>query len=106
MISFRAQSGSFQHDVFQNCIPSDTKWIAKKAWQFYKSTIPSTAVNEHLLLDEVLFLMESKTGISDDERTFCGYRREHNWEAASTGKELLSNKIMIRSNYNLRNRIM
>ena len=50
--------------------------------------------------------MDSKTGISDDERTFCGYRRVHNWKAASTGKELLSDIISIRSNYNLRNGIM
>ena len=47
-----------------------------------------------------------KTKTSDTERTFCGCRRVHVWESANYGKCSSSDIISIRSNYNLRGRIM
>ena len=105
LISFRAITGAFKHSAFTNITPNDTKWKSMQAWSFYKSLVPTPEINKHKLLDEVIFLMESKTGITDTERTFCPYRRIHNWEAANMGQRLLSDLVSIGTNYNFRNRI-
>ena len=84
---------------FQNCNPKHSKCIAVRTLSVYKSIIPKCDEDEHALIDDIMLLLEEKTGISVAKRSFCGYRGDHDWSTANEGNEFESDVIVLQTNY-------
>ena len=73
------------------------------AWKVSKASFKTE--DEKEFVEEVVWLLNAPTGITELEKTFCGYRRSHSWERANLVEDILKKLVQLRTNWRLRNNV-
>eukprot|EP00485_Elphidium_margaritaceum_P015535 CAMPEP_0202729068 /NCGR_PEP_ID=MMETSP1385-20130828/185944_1 /ASSEMBLY_ACC=CAM_ASM_000861 /TAXON_ID=933848 /ORGANISM="Elphidium margaritaceum" /LENGTH=357 /DNA_ID=CAMNT_0049395325 /DNA_START=1343 /DNA_END=2416 /DNA_ORIENTATION=- len=100
---YRTKRGPFGHDIF-DMNKSQTKYDARMAWNYVRSAFDDDPLAA-LFFDEVEYLLVTPPGITDAEKTFCSYRRYHDWKRSNLGRSKLKKMIKVKINWGLRNKV-
>ena len=100
---FIFKQGIFDHELFNECKPSDNKSKGIRAWYLSKGSF--TRESEKECVEEIIFLLGIHTGITEIEKTFCGYRRFHGWNRYCLGVEKAAKMMQYSTNWRMRNNL-
>ena len=104
LYDFVSRRGVFKHRIFNKAKPTDSKEEAVAPWAYYTKTRDNNTVRgrAHIKFGkEVIFLLGARTGISECEKTFCEYRRAHDWTVYLKGDSLLDKQVSYKINWSL-----